>query len=184
MLKNKLFTISNQISFLRLLLSIPFWFLLNNFDQSSARYAAAALALFAAFTDILDGYLARKLNQVTEYGKIIDPLADKVIIGVIVLKLFLIGEIPSLYFVLIVGRDLLILIGGLIISKKTGIVIPSNWLGKLTVVIVSFVLLMIMLNVSRDLIYFNILYHLSILLLFVSFVNYFFKALKKIKESK
>ncbi|MCK7524307.1 MAG: CDP-alcohol phosphatidyltransferase family protein [Ignavibacteriales bacterium] len=54
--------------------------------------------VFAATTDMLDGYLARKLNQVTEVGKIIDPLADKAAMAVIVVKLFLIGEISTFLF--------------------------------------------------------------------------------------
>ena len=51
-----------------------------------------------AITDMLDGYLARKFNEVTELGKIIDPLADKIAIGVIILKLYLIGIIPRVLF--------------------------------------------------------------------------------------
>jgi Phosphatidylglycerophosphate synthase len=56
--------------------------------------------LFAASTDMLDGYLARKLNQVTEVGKIIDPLADKAAMALIVIKLYLIGEISGFFSIL------------------------------------------------------------------------------------
>ena len=65
--------------------------MLDNFD--SLRYYILALAIFGALTDFLDGYFARRLNQVTEFGKIIDPLADKVCIGIIITKLFLINQI-------------------------------------------------------------------------------------------
>ncbi len=66
--------------------------------MQSIRYITFALCVFAAATDMLDGYLARKLNQVTEVGKIIDPLADKAAMAVIVVKLFLIGEISYFLF--------------------------------------------------------------------------------------
>jgi phosphatidylglycerophosphate synthase len=99
---NKIFNSSNSLSFLRLLLVIPAWIAFNNFDENLARYSVAAIGIFAAITDILDGYLARKLNQITEFGKIIDPLADKVLIVFVVLNLFLIGEIPDYYFYMIV----------------------------------------------------------------------------------
>ena len=94
----EIFTISNGISFLRFLLVIPLWFLLDNYQSQSVRYITFALCVFAALTDVLDGYLARKLNQVTEVGKIIDPLADKAAMAVIVVKLYLIGEISAFFF--------------------------------------------------------------------------------------
>lgn len=173
-----IFNISNSLSFVRLLLIIPAWFAFNNFDQNFARYSVAAIGIFAAITDILDGYLARKLNQITEFGKVIDPLADKVLVVYVVLNLFSLGEIPEYYFYMIVARDFLILMGGLLVSKKLGKVIPSDYIGKATVLAISFVLLMILLNVDKLSITYLILYYLSIILIFVSFINYFYKAIK------
>ncbi len=89
-------TTSNYLSLLRLLLAIPFWIMLDNFIE--LRYILFTLAVFGALTDILDGYFARKFNQVTEFGKIIDPLADKVCIGIIITKLFPNKPNPSLLF--------------------------------------------------------------------------------------
>ncbi|MGB5529363.1 MAG: CDP-alcohol phosphatidyltransferase family protein, partial [Ignavibacteriaceae bacterium] len=137
----KIFNASNFLSFIRLLLIIPAWIAFNNFDVTFYRHSVAAIGIIAAITDIMDGYLARKLNQITEFGKIIDPLADKVLIAFVVINLFLLHEIPEYYFYLIVGRDLLILLGGIIVSKKIGKVLPSDYLGKATVLAVSFVLL-------------------------------------------
>jgi len=175
---NKIFNSSNSLSFLRLLLVIPAWFAFNNFDENLARYSVAAIGVIATITDILDGYLARKLNQITEFGKVIDPLADKVLIVFVVLNLFLIGEIPDYYFYMIVARDLLILTGGLIVSKKLGKVLPSDYIGKATVLAISLTLLMILLNVDRASLPYLLLYYLSIILIFVSFGNYILKAIK------
>ncbi|GIK60912.1 MAG: CDP-alcohol phosphatidyltransferase family protein [Ignavibacteriota bacterium] len=181
MSRNKIFNASNSLSFLRLLLVIPAWIAFSNFDKTS-RYTVAAIGIFAAITDILDGYLARKLNQITEFGKIIDPLADKVLVVFVVFNLFLIGDIPEYYFYLIVARDFLILIGGLIVSKKLGKVLPSDYLGKATVLAISFTLLMILLNVDRQSLPYLILYYLSILLIFISFINYVIKAIKSLNK--
>ncbi len=178
----KIFNVSNSLSFLRLLLVIPAWFAFNNFDDNLARYSVAAIGIIAAITDILDGYLARKLNQVTEFGKVIDPLADKVLIVFVVLNLFLLGEIPDYYFYMIVARDALILIGGIIVSKKLGKVLPSDYIGKATVLSISFVLLAILLNVDNQSIPYQILYFLSILLIFVSLFNYIIKAFKAVSN--
>jgi len=178
----KIFNASNSLSFIRLLLVIPAWFAFNNFDENLARYSVAAIGVIATITDILDGYLARKLNQITEFGKVIDPLADKVLIVFVVLNLFLLGEIPDYYFYMIVARDVLILTGGLIVTRKIGKVLPSDYVGKATVLAISFTLLMILLNVDRQSLPYLLLYYLSIILIFVSLGNYIIKAVKALSQ--
>jgi len=180
----KIFNASNSLSFIRLLLVIPAWFAFNNFDQISAGYTVAAIGIIAAITDILDGYLARRLNQITEFGKIIDPLADKVLVVFVVLNLYLLGKIPDYYFYMILLRDLLILIGGIIVSKKVGKVLPSDYVGKATVLSISFVLLMVLINIDEQFIVFQILYYSSIALIFISFINYIIKAIKILSTNK
>src|SRR4030065_876918 len=182
MSQSKIFNASNSLSFIRLLLVIPAWFAFNNFDESLARYSVAAIGVIATITDILDGYLARKLNQITECGKVIDPLADKVLIVFVVLNLFLLGEIPDYYFYMIVARDVLILTGGLIVTRKIGKVLPSDYVGKATVLAISFTLLMILLNVDRQSLPYLLLYFLSIVLIFVSLGNYIIKAVKALSQ--
>ena len=182
MSQSKIFNASNSLSFIRLLLVIPAWFAFNNFDENLARYSVAAIGVIATITDILDGYLARKLNQITEFGKVIDPLADKVLIVFVVLNLFLLGEIPDYYFYMIVARDVLILTGGLIVTRKIGKVLPSNYVGKATVLAISFTLLMILLNVDRQSLPYLLLYYLSIILIFVSLGNYIIKAVKALSQ--
>lgn len=157
---------------------------MDNFPDQFFRNLVAGSGIFAAVTDVLDGYFARKFNTVTEAGKIIDPLADKVLVGFVIIRLFLMGEIPAYYFFMIIGRDLLILLGGLIIAAKTKYVLPSDKLGKATVVSISFVLLMVLLNVKGDSVYFNGLYFLSIGLIVISFSNYSIKAIRTLTGEK
>jgi CDP-diacylglycerol--glycerol-3-phosphate 3-phosphatidyltransferase len=165
-------------------MAIPFWFLPDYFNDSSIRYYLFALCVFGAVTDILDGYIARRFNQVSEAGKIIDPLADKVAIGVLVFKLFLIGEIPAMYFYLIIGRDLLIFIGGIVVTRIIGKVLPSNVLGKAAVVNIGIVLLLIILEVNRDSLVFTSLYMLSIILIIISFIAYTIRAVEFLKRKE
>jgi CDP-diacylglycerol--glycerol-3-phosphate 3-phosphatidyltransferase len=180
MSKHKYFTISNLLSFIRLLLVIPIWIFFNNFPDQTFRFLVVAAGIFALITDVLDGYFARKFDEVTEFGKIIDPLADKVVIGFVVIKLFLIGEIPTYYFIMILARDILILIGGLLIAAKTKYVLPSDKFGKATVVLIGIVLLMMLINVDRNAVYYLLVYYLSIGLIVVSFANYVYKAVTAI----
>jgi CDP-diacylglycerol--glycerol-3-phosphate 3-phosphatidyltransferase len=174
-------TASNYLSILRLFLAIPFWLMLDHYNVPIFRYMLFALTLFASLTDIMDGYLARKMNQITEFGKIIDPLADKVCIAVIITKLYIIHQIPSYYFFMIIGRDILIFIGGILLTKKLGRVLPSNMLGKITVLIIGIVIILILLQVNRTLFYFESIYVISILLIIGSFFVYVLRALEFLK---
>lgn len=103
---------------------------------------AIAFILIASFTDFLDGYLARRLHQVTDFGKIIDPLADKIGIGIVALCLLLTEDIPLWFFVVVLGRDALIFLGGVYINRRKGIVPQSNMAGKIAVNIIALYLLL------------------------------------------
>ena len=183
--KNEIYTISNLLSFLRLLMAIPLWILIGNINEPGVRSIVAALAIIGALTDWLDGFVARKRNEVTEFGKIIDPLADKVAIGAIIIRLYMVGEIPEYYFFLIIGRDLLIFIGGVIVSKMIDKILPSNILGKITVSMIGMVILLIVLEMSRSSYVFQFFYYGSIILIVTSFIAYVYRAVEYIrKENK
>ena len=177
-------TKSNLLSLFRLLLAIPFWFLLNNIQDHSYRVIVFALCVFAAFTDMLDGYLARKFNEVTEAGKVIDPLADKVVVGVIIFKLFWTNEISTFYFLAIILRDLIIFTGSIIVSRKLGRVLPSNMLGKITVISISLVILLVLAQVGKTSILFLGFYYASIILIFASLIGYFIRSMEFIRQKE
>jgi len=160
------------------------WFLLDNFEMQSVRYITFALCLFIAATDMLDGFFARKLNQVTEVGKIIDPLADKVAMAVVVVKLYLINEISAFFFFTIISRDLIIFIGGIIVSNKLGRVLPSNKLGKITVLFIGSVVLLILIGINRESIFYQFFYYASIILMFTSLFAYIYRAMEFIKKNE
>ncbi len=164
-----------------MLLAIPFWILISESKFFDNRILIGSLCLFAALTDIADGFVARKLNQVSEFGKIIDPLADKVCVGILILRLFLINQIPLYYLVIILGRDLLILLGGIFTSKKLKMVIPSNVIGKATVITISLVLLFIVFGMDKSSFLFLGFLYISILLSFLSLISYAVTAYKLIK---
>ena len=91
-----------------MVLIIPLaYLLLFQFTEQRTLIIIIMIAMYV--TDLLDGYLARKLNQVSELGKIIDPLADKAAVIVITVILFINGLIPVWFFTVIVLRDILIL---------------------------------------------------------------------------
>ena len=176
-------TKSNYLSLFRLFLAIPFFFLLDSIHSGySYRLFIFGFMMLALFTDLADGWLARKYNEITELGKIIDPLADKILIGTIVIKLYLIGEISDFYFWVIILRDILIFLGGIFISNKIGRVLPSNLLGKITVLTIGFYLISVVLNFSEEApkVY-GFLYYLSISMSFISIIGYAVRGFELIK---
>lgn len=176
-------TKSNLLSFFRLLLAIPLWILFDQLNTSWAPYVLFSICILVVVTDLLDGYLARKYNEVTEMGKIIDPLADKVVVAAIILKLYLIGIIPNYYFFIIIGRDVIIFLGGIYVTNIIGKVLPSNKLGKATVMNIGIVILLFILNLSWDNIIFIIFYYMSIFLIFASLFGYIYRGLEYIKAN-
>lgn len=175
-------TLPNYISIFRLLLAIPFYFLLNDFQNNfSLRYYILGLIFIASLSDILDGFIARRSNQISEFGKIIDPLADKVLIILIVTKLYMIGEIIPLYFFIIVGRDILIFLGGILVTKKLGKVLPSNIIGKITVITIGIFIIITVSGISKFNFFYNSFFYLSIILSFVSVIAYILRAYEAIK---
>jgi len=117
----------NRISLLRLLLVAPFIVLIMNQGAwgSAARYGAVAIFVSMAFSDVVDGILARRLNEKTRLGAILDPLADKVLIICSVVLLSLsdsaVGgaEIGNWVVVVIVGKDLWVIVGFIVIYLVT-----------------------------------------------------------------
>lgn len=181
----KVNTIPNYISIFRLLLAIPFYFLLQNIQNDfNYRYYTLALIAIASVSDIIDGFVARRTNQISEFGKIIDPLADKVLIILIVTQLYLLDEIIGLYFWTIVARDIIIFVGGIFVSSKIGKVLPSNFIGKITVLSIGVFLILTVAAISKYSFYYHTFFYLSILLSIISVVTYGLRSYEAIKWKK
>ncbi|MCX7737334.1 MAG: CDP-alcohol phosphatidyltransferase family protein [Candidatus Kapabacteria bacterium] len=160
--------VSNFLSIVRIILIIPMSFALIN------EYLTLALiiAILAYITDLLDGYLARKLNQITELGKILDPLADKMMLASIVIILLYQSKIPFWFGAVLIGRDLLILLGGLMIKNKIKYVPASNLIGKITIDVIGITLVGIVFNIPYFDIYGPVVSTIFVIIsLFVYFVN-------------
>ena len=135
---HRYFTVSNFLSASRIILVIPMGYCLV-WDFPFHRLWTAGIIVIAVATDFLDGFLARKLHQVTDLGKIIDPLADKIGIGIYAVLMAWTGDVPVWFVVIVLLRDFLIFCGGLYIQRKKKIVPQSNWPGKISVALVALV---------------------------------------------
>lgn len=119
----------NSLTIARLIL-IPVFLLVASMNWDYAGYTAAGIFIIAAITDGLDGYLARKRNQITLLGQFLDPVADKILVTAALILLVEIGTIPGWVAIVIVSRE--IAVNGLrSIAAAQGIIITSSRLGKI-----------------------------------------------------
>jgi cardiolipin synthase len=125
-LSGEVFNVPNFLSFLRIaLVPVFLWFLLEEMFVS----AITVLAI-AGLTDFLDGYLARKLNQTTKLGKMLDPVADRLYIFATLLALSATGYVPWWLSGLVILRDLLMLISLPVLASVGHRSLPVHYLGK------------------------------------------------------
>ena len=166
-----------------MLLVFPVWISLNNFYDEKFRILTFILCLVAALTDYLDGYIARKRNEITEIGKIIDPIADKILIAVLAIKLYEIGELSGYFLLIIVLRDAIIVIAAFLISLKLKKILPSNLLGKITTTVIGFVFLAVIAGLNKQSIIFIFIYYGSILLIYASLLAYIIRAIELLRKN-
>lgn len=120
----------NAITLTRIALVVVFTAAVSVADQYSWGYLAALVTfILAACTDWLDGYLARRLNQVTTFGKLIDPLADKIAVSAAFIYLTGEGLCPAWITILIISREFLVT-GLRQIAQDHGVIIPAGTSGK------------------------------------------------------
>jgi len=164
-------TISNVLSVSRIFLLVPVVALILK-HESGYRVIVLILMLAAAMTDFFDGLLARALNQVTDFGKLLDPVADKICVITVAAALVLAGDVPLWYAALVALRDVLIIVGSFLIMTKRKVVVQSVWAGKFTVNFIAAYLILATMRVDFLSQVKNVFLYLSTISLFVSFVIY------------
>ena len=118
-------TIPNVLTMLRMIL-IPVFVVLF---FKGLKMASLGVFCAASLTDMLDGYLARKLNQITDFGKLFDPLADKLmVITAMVCQTFW-GPLPLIAVIIVAAKELVMVLGGMFMLNR-GVVVYSNYFGK------------------------------------------------------
>jgi len=141
---NRLLTIPNLLSISRLvLLPLVLFFLFRR-----AAVAAVIVMLISWSTDALDGFLARRLGQVSNTGRVLDHLVDKIWIGSVLITLVFISDLPLFVAGAVIVRDLLILAGSAVVMKFRGSFVSSDVVGKITGC--AFALLILFYTLSSD----------------------------------
>jgi len=168
-----LHNIPNYITCIRILL-IPIY--LYFFIQGNIAAAALFFAI-SAFTDFIDGYIARKFNLKSKFGKLLDPLADKLTIISILLVLIYLNIIPRLLSYIILAREIFIFLSGIITYFFGLNFINPSFIGKFSIALLYLAIALKLLNID----YFgNTLFYIVIPINIVSAVDYSVKAYQEI----
>ncbi len=125
------FGVPNILTIARLLF-IPVIVYFLKLNTNTGNIIALFAMILSGLTDYFDGYFARKLNQRSQLGRMLDPLVDKINVAVIMLALAAYKGLPYIFAFFVIGRDITILIAGIYVISKKRIVVESNLLGKIT----------------------------------------------------
>lgn len=138
----------NKLTLLRIVL-IPFFvlFLLLPAKTNVLRYISLAIFIIASLTDTADGYIARKYNLVTNFGKFMDPLADKLLVCAAMICLVAKGELAAWIVIIIMSREFIIS-GFRLVASDAGIVIAASYWGKFKTVFQMAMIILLLLNLD------------------------------------
>ena len=133
----------NKLTIFRVILVIPFVALmLNGYDLW-----AVAVFIIASLTDLLDGKIARKYNLITDFGKFMDPLADKLLVCAAMICLVEMGRLPAWMVIIIISREFIIS-GFRLVASDNGVVIAASYWGKFKTTFQMLMIIVLILNLG------------------------------------
>ena len=165
----------NKLTMLRMILIIPFVICMLVGGEGSMRFLALAIFIIASLTDTLDGYLARRDNLITDFGKFMDPLADKLLVCAALVCLVDMDRLPAWVLIIIISREFAIS-GFRLIASDNGIVIAAGWWGKAKTVVQMLMTIVLIANFGGAFVVIEqILIWAALILTVVSLVDYIYK---------
>lgn len=166
----------NKLTIMRVLLIPVFLVCLFCLDEPTNRVASTVIFVVASLTDFLDGYLARKWNMVSNFGKFMDPLADKLLVMSALVAMVQLGDLPAWVVVLILAREFTIT-GFRTLAMEANIVMAASWWGKIktTVQMIMIVVLLVDLPMAGIAVVEQILIGLAVFFTILSGWDYIWK---------
>lgn len=166
----------NKLTVLRVLL-IPFFvlFLLTDLGGSYGKYYALAIFIIASLTDLLDGKIARKYNLVTNFGKFMDPLADKLLVCSAMICLVELKRLAAWIVIVIIAREFIIS-GFRLVASDNGVVIAASYWGKFKTTFQMLMIILLILDLGETFaIVETIVVWMALILTVISLVDYLVK---------
>ena len=175
----------NKLTILRVIM-IPFFLVALLVDGIPAgKWVALAIFIIASFTDMLDGKIARKYNLITNFGKFMDPLADKLLVSAALIALIPLGKIPAWIVIVIISREFIIR-GFRLIASDNGIVIAASYWGKIKTVTQMVMIVLLIADFSNSIIDVleTVFIYLALALTVISLLDYLIKNKNVLKDGE
>lgn len=169
----------NKLTILRVCL-IPFFvvfLLLEGGQNQTYRYISTVIFIVASLTDMLDGKIARKYNLVTNFGKFMDPLADKLLVCSALICLIELGRIPSWMVIVIISREFIIS-GFRLVASDNGVVIAASYWGKFKTTFQMIAVVLLILQIPALALVTSICLWIALILTVVSLADYVVKTVR------
>ncbi len=193
--KNKM-NLPNKLTIFRMILILPFvLILLGNYHRwdwfrtifggvlEYMDFVALAIFIIASLTDLIDGKIARKYNLVTNFGKFMDPLADKLLVCAALIALVEMGRIPSWVVIVIISREFIIS-GFRLVASDNGVVIAASYWGKFKTTFQMVMVCLMIANIKALSVVTTIVMWVALVLTVVSLVDYLVKNKDVMKDTK
>ena len=173
----------NKLTIFRVIL-IPFFVVFMLVDITPYdKWIALAIFIIASLTDLLDGKIARKYDLVTNFGKFMDPLADKLLVCSALICLVSLGRIPAWIVIVIIAREFIIS-GFRLVAADNGVVIAASYWGKFKTTFQMVMICLMIANIAAISILTTIIMWAALVLTVVSLVDYLVKNKDVMKETK
>ena len=175
----------NKLTILRIIF-IPFFLVTLYVDAiPGGKWIALGLFIIAAATDALDGYIARKYNLVTNFGKFMDPLADKLLVSSAMIALIELNKISAIVVIVIIAREFIIS-GFRLVASDSGVVIAAGNLGKIKTVVQMVMVCVLIADFGGYVVYIieQVLIYSALILTVVSLIDYFIRNKDVLKDKE
>ena len=173
----------NKLTLFRVIL-IPFFVLFMLVDITAYdKWIALAIFIVAILTDLLDGKIARKYNLVTNFGKFMDPLADKLLVCSALICLVALTKIPAWIVIIIIAREFIIS-GFRLIASDNGVVIAASYWGKFKTTFQMVMICLMIADIEAISLITTVVMWIALILTIVSLVDYLIKNKDVMKDTK
>lgn len=174
----------NKLTIARVIM-IPLFLICLYLNIGCGKYIAVGIFILASLTDLLDGKIARKYNLVTNFGKFMDPLADKLLVSAAMICLIATGQLAAWIVIIIISREFIIS-GFRLVASDNGIVIAASYWGKFKTVFQMLMIIVLIANINLPFfaVLGTILTYVALILTIVSLIDYIAKNKDVLKEQK
>ncbi|HKM04657.1 MAG TPA: CDP-diacylglycerol--glycerol-3-phosphate 3-phosphatidyltransferase [Lachnospiraceae bacterium] len=174
----------NKLTILRVIMILPFcFFLFTDYAGLASKWIALGIFIIASLTDLLDGKIARKYNLVTNFGKFMDPLADKLLVSAALIGLVELSKIPAWIVIVIISREFIIS-GFRLIASDNGRVLAASNIGKFKTTFQMIMVCLMIADIKMFMVITQVVMWIAVILTIWSLLDYLFKNKDIMKEDK